>query len=230
MRWVLNYNAREQELTNADIARILKVSHGTISNYRTMKTSPKVKFIKDFCGSFGVDEEWLLKGKGEPFMGACALCPELCGPEMREDPFVTAVKSAPWSELISLFHPELPPFSEHEPAFSATGALEFSIAEDLTLAAKVLESRTHYATALHLNIRSFAGAVNDSSTLNSVLARLEDLEGKFENLHSDNKRLILDNNVLKEEIKKLKRHSGGCPPIALGVDHAAPTGTDAPET
>ncbi len=36
-------------------------------------------------------------------------------------------------------------------------AAEFSIAEDLTLAAKVLESRTHYATALHLNIRSFAG-------------------------------------------------------------------------
>jgi transcriptional regulator with XRE-family HTH domain len=95
----------------------------------------------------------------------------------------------------------------------------FSIADDLMLAAKVLESRTHYATALHLNIRSFAGAVDDSMQLNGIVSRVEKLAKNFEELKAEN-------DDLKKKINKLAGRHGGCPPTALGMEHAARTGTD----
>jgi len=53
------------------------------------------------------------------------------------------------------------------------------ISEDLTLAAKVLESNTAYATALHLNIRSFSAAVSAESLLVQYQRRFDDIEAKI---------------------------------------------------
>ncbi len=45
---------------------------------------------------------------------------------------------------------------------------EFKISEDLTMAARILESGTPYAIALHLNIRSFDKAITAESRIDSL--------------------------------------------------------------
>lgn len=193
IKWAIDYIVAEFELSNEKLANLAGLSTSTIDGYRRKLRVPKTEFFAFLCDKYDFYLEWFIYGNGEPFPGARFKYPEVC--------------AKVWPEEQN----------------QRSQAPEFSIAEDLTLAAKVLESRTHYATALHLNIRSFAGAVNDSSTLNSVLARLEDLEGKFDKMQ-------LENKNLRDEIKKLKGNSGGSAPIALGMDHAAPTGTEGQET
>ncbi len=124
-----------------------------------------------------------------------------------------------------------PPSAGHDPHHPAAAhAQEFSIAEDLILAAKVLESRTHYATALHLNIRSFIGGVSAEATISKCQDDLRaqgELLAKLQTRVDD---LDNQNSKLREEIKSLKGFSGGSPPIDLGMDHAAPTGTEDQKT
>jgi hypothetical protein len=211
-KWAIDYVIKTQHLSNVKLAEMMDIATGTINSYRRMTTTPNIEFILQFCELFTFSLLWFVEGIGYPFKDAWKTYPESKGPKPVPKP----------PDIPGLFGPHadepfIPPKSDDEKnSLSNTG---FSIAEDLTLAAKVLESNTHYATALHLNIRSFAGAVNDSATLNGVIGRLEDLEGKFEKLQTENK-------DLKDEIKKLKGNCGGSPPIALAMDHAALTGTE----
>ena len=165
-------------------------------------------------------KSWLLTGEGEPFVGAREKHPEICGPktpnEIKHDQITESVHYH-MKEAQLQYNPNSAQQSQghHVP--------EFSIADDLIIAAKVLESKTHYAMSLHLNIQSFYNGVNNLTTLNNVVTRLEELEGKFTQLQSEN-------NSLRDEVKKLRDHSGGCVPINLTPDNAAPTGTEDQET
>lgn len=202
--WAIKIIASEPELDKGipDVAlsKLLGTNKNTLAKYRQGKGLLKGEVIDNLVLHYDFNPMWLFRGQGEPFPGARAKYEDVCGPEE------SAPVAMPLTQALGIKTQ-----SHH--------VQEFSIAEDLTLAAKVLESKTHYATALHLNIRSFAGAVNDSSTLNSVLSRLEDLEGRLDKLQSEN-------NTLREEVKTLRGNPGGSPPIALGMDHVAPTGTE----
>lgn len=85
---------------------------------------------------------------------------------------------------------------------STAGAagVEFSISEDLVLAAKVLESKTHYATSLHLNIRSFASGLSDISILNEM----RDVQASLVGIEEKIKELQQENRVLRSEVNRLK--------------------------
>ncbi len=203
VRVAINKVAFERDFTNSTLASLLDSTATTISNYRTMKTMAKASFITRFCGLFECNKEWLLSGDGRPFLDSGDDSQEIFNKYFKI-PSKTAKRiKAIEDGIVTSDFPQTSTVKS-QPAPSQ----EFSISEDLTLAAKILESKTHYATALHLNIRSFAGALNDSSTLNGVLARLEDLEGKFDKMQ-------LENSNLRDEIKKLKGNSGGSAPIVL---------------
>jgi len=73
-------------------------------------------------------------------------------------------------------------------------AADIKISEDLTIAARVLESGTPYAIALHLNIRSFGNAVDAKERL----AVLESNQRDFE------KKVSEEINVLRAEVNRLK--------------------------
>ena len=105
-------------------------------------------------------------------------------------------------------------------------ARDFSIDEDLILATSVLKSRTHYATALHLNIRSFVAGVSSETTISKCLNDLRTQGELIAQLQARLDERDKQDNKLREEIKELKRTSGDCPPTALGMDHAARTGTE----
>lgn len=85
---------------------------------------------------------------------------------------------------------------------------QIKISEDLYLTTKVLESGTSYATALHLNIRSFAQAVDDKERITSVenkqrefeikvSVEIKNLKSNFETLQGENRTLRAENNRLK---------------------------------
>jgi transcriptional regulator with XRE-family HTH domain len=84
-RWVIDYICRIEGLTNETLAQIMGVNKGTVSNYRTMKTTPKREFVEKFYDKFNIDKDWFLNGRGEPFPGAREKYPEVCGPEKEGD-------------------------------------------------------------------------------------------------------------------------------------------------
>jgi len=81
VRWVINYVAERDGLSNAKIGKKLGVKGDTINSYRTMATDAKPDFYVRFSETFDIDLIWLLKGTGEPFPGARQQCPEVCGKE-----------------------------------------------------------------------------------------------------------------------------------------------------
>lgn len=213
--WIIDLIKKRDYLNNVQLAEKLGVNKNTVAAYSVGKGDLKGVALAGIVKHYGINGEWLISGHGEPFPGAKEKFPEVCGP-----PGVTAEQYAHIVATVreSQEHPET-----NAPPADPAPQRDFSIAEDVTLAIKVLESKTHYATALHLNIRSFAGAVDDKNALSQVMRRLEIMERKLDALQSENK-------GLKEEIKELKEAGGGCAPINLSPVNAAPTGTDNQET
>jgi len=184
-RWAIEYVCRMHRLTNETLAPFMGVHRGTVSNYRTMRTTPRADFIKHLCEQFDINEKWLTGGKGEPFPGARQKYPDICGPEeyVPQEPKVVAV-----NEGIS--------------AYNEINTIKIS--EDLTLAAAVLESDTPYAVALHLNIRSFARAVDADTQLSKIELRIDNLENKVNDLTDENR-------LLRERLDKVGQPAGSGP-------------------
>lgn len=207
-KWAIDHVINKDHLSNVRLAEMMDLAPGTINSYRRMTTVPNIEFVLKFCELFKFSILWFIQGTGYPFAGAKESHPESKGPFDHPKP----------PDMPGLFGPDADkpfvPLKRVEiitrgDADQQAGAPEFSIAEDLTLAAKVLESRTHYATALHLNIRSFAGAVKDATALNNVLARLEDLESKVDTLQGENKALRTEVNRLKATYENPTGRDGG---------------------
>lgn len=124
---------------------------------------------------------WLLTGKGEPYPGARAEHPQVCGQETPyiENAIVSITQEKPTAN---------PPVDSYES--------EFKISESLTKAAKVLESRTSYATALHLNIVHFHRAILAES-------EIENLKNKCDEMEKENKDLKARIDRLEAAMEKL---------------------------
>jgi transcriptional regulator with XRE-family HTH domain len=200
----------EKGLTQKELAEDpdIDISLPTIQRYES-GDEPSAKGIREIVKYFKCKKVWLLTGEGNKYINAGV-------PEPSAGPTYIKETAGPYPATRK---------GLIDPASSAP-AEEFSIAEDLILAARVLESRTHYAASLHMNIRSFMGGVSAETTMSKCqddLHRQGELIAQLQARLDERDR---QDKVLREEIKKLKGSSGGSPPIALGMDHAAHTGTD----
>jgi transcriptional regulator with XRE-family HTH domain len=85
--------------------------------------------------------------------------------------------------------------NSYPPAAAQTENSEhIKISEDLFLATRVLESGTTYATALHLNIRSFAKAIDAEERITVLESNQRDFERKMQ----------AEMNDLRKEVNRLK--------------------------
>jgi hypothetical protein len=66
---------------------------------------------------------------------------------------------------------------------------EIKISEDLILTTRVLESNTPYATALHLNIRSFSQAVEAKERISIVETNQQNMQAEIKELRKKVNRL-----------------------------------------
>ena len=103
---------------------------------------------------------------------------------------------------------------------------EIKISEALRMCSAVLESKTSYAVALYHNLMHFDRAVKNESLYNKCYDDLVSVNKSLSEMRSRMDEVEKVNKKLKDEIKKLQGQSGGSAPIALSMDHAAPTGTE----
>lgn len=201
----------DRGLNQGEAAAALTIKDRTYQNYEYGISKPNTENLKKIIDYYECSYIWLLDGKGVKY-------PKAGGPE-------------PYTELASAKEAPAPYATAREglinPAIAH--AQEFSIAEDLILAESVLKSRTHYATALHLNIRSFVGGVAAETTVSRCQDDLRVQGELIAQLQARLDGMDKQNSKLREEMEKLKKTRGDFPPIALEMDHAARTGTDDPE-
>jgi len=178
--WVINNVKEKEKLTNIQLAEILGVDKNTVRAYAKGKGSLKGCALSAIVKKFGINAEWLIAGNGEPFPGARQKYPEVCGPEdesiVSSIPRATARSDAPVVDA---------------PAF------QIDLGEDVRLAIEVLSSGTHYASSLHMNIRSFAAAVTDNRRLTALEQKMLDMDEKMD-------RMINQNKALQTEVNRLK--------------------------
>ena len=97
-------------------------------------------------------------------------------------------------------------------AAAARGSQEINIDEAIGKTYRVLRSGTPYAVALYLNIQQFSSSIDTRQELQTCQDEIKEVKAQM--------------SELREEIRKIKDTSGDYPPIALGLENAAPTGTD----
>jgi len=180
VRWAINYAAQEYGLTNKKLAEIIGCATSTINSYRRKVTLPGLEFFVVFLYQYGFILDWFVTGRGEPFPGARDKYPEVCGPE--EEPIVSSIPRA-------TARSDAPVVDAQE--------FQTELGDDVRLAIEVLSSGTHYASSLHMNIRSFAAAVTDNRRLTALEQKMLDMDEKMG-------RLINQNKALQAEVNRLK--------------------------
>ena len=161
-RWAINYVIAERKLSNDKLAQEMGVNVGTVNNYRTMRTDPRITFIEKFCKLYGFNYRWFMFGEEEPFPGAREKYPEICGTRFLQAYHVPGSSS---DEIVPKG------YKEGEDEMRGT-----RLSDDIALAARILESRTPYATALRLNIQAFGRAMSAEQRISQVEQRVTSSE------------------------------------------------------
>lgn len=67
---------QEKNLTQNQLADILRITRAHLGNLETGRRTPNAQTIRLMCLELGVNESWLLTGKGDPYSSASALHPQ----------------------------------------------------------------------------------------------------------------------------------------------------------
>ena len=153
--------------TKEQAAFSIGVSYGTYQRWEYAGL-PGRKNIRKIADFYGCSESWLNEGVGEPFPDKQTGYKEVILPERQ-------------------INIEGPGEYREKP---------FKISEDLAMAARILESSSSYAIALHLNIRSFDEALTDKERLTRLEAQMSEIFIEINALKNENK-------VLKERLDDL---------------------------
>lgn len=180
--WIINLIKKREGLNNVQLGEKLGVNKNTVQAYSKGTGDLKGIALAGIVKHFGIDGQWLIAGHGEPFPGARDKYPDVCGPE----------EYAEKQQKVSLVNDGTADYDN---------VRQFKISEDLTLATRVLESNTPYATALHLNIRSFARAVDADN-------RIAQVESEIDNLKKSVNDLVEENRLLNERLNKVGATAG----------------------
>ena len=73
--------SKNKGINDVDLAKILGTNKNTLAGYRQGKGPPQGKVIERLVAHYHFNPLWLFKGQGEPFPGARAKYPEVCGPD-----------------------------------------------------------------------------------------------------------------------------------------------------
>jgi phage repressor protein C with HTH and peptisase S24 domain len=87
----------DKGITDVDLAKILGTNKDTLAGYRRGEGLLKGEVIDRLVSHYNFSPQWLFKGQGEPFPGAIAKYPEVCGP-----PDASSYRTLP-------VHPDFPP-------------------------------------------------------------------------------------------------------------------------
>ena len=75
----------DRGITDVELAKVLGTNKNTLADYRKLKGLIKIEVIDNLVRRYGFSPQWIFKGEGEPFPGARAKYPEVCGAEPLND-------------------------------------------------------------------------------------------------------------------------------------------------
>lgn len=192
-------------ISNEDLARALGVNVKTLAAYKEGRGLLKGSVLEGLVTKFNFNSAWLIEGKSEPFPGAHAKYPDVCGVENDDSSGREVLPKVAGGE-------EMP---------------AFRISEAITSAVKILESDTPYATALHLNIKAFERGLQAEQRIDQVDKRLTESEKgareREDKLRFDFKKMTDD---LIDRIRALEKRNSELESI---TNETAPTGTSGKE-
>jgi transcriptional regulator with XRE-family HTH domain len=178
-------------LTQKEFVEKIGVSLGAVQLWESKDKYPNGEILTRMMEEFGVNLNWLMTGYGHKYV--------------RESDFKdTEIKKITEGRQITADKAEAPD--------------AIDIGDDIKLAIGVLTSGSPYATALHLNIRSFANAIADRERINNLESTMARFQARLDGLEAENKKL-------RNEIQDLKDADGCCEPPNLNTAHGH-TGTD----
>jgi len=162
--WALQLIKQDREIgkgiNDVDLAKKLGIDKNTLGSYRKGKGSFKSSVAEKLIEYYKFSADWLLRGAGAPFTGS-----EQYG---RKGGLVFVE-----SDLSSAR--EVPKhYEEGEDEMRGT-----KLSDDIALAARILESRTPYATALRLNIQAFGRAMSAEQRITQVEQRVTTSESQL---------------------------------------------------
>jgi hypothetical protein len=147
-----------------------------------MVTLPGLDFFVMFLYKYCFQLDWFVSGQGEPFPGARQEYPDICGPEDERPDHAR--------------HTEPPSVSESPPPYTDN----LSIADDLTKTARVLESKTPYATALHLLLNSLHRAIEVEAKHSDINKRFDALQNRLSDVEKRNDELSREVIILRGQL------------------------------
>lgn len=194
---------QESGLSLPAFAKRMRVSKNTLINYRDGSSYPNSEFLTKVCEEFLINPEWLLLGTG-PMKAEQSLSDMGMHLETIYPPGRKASSPTPSEEgevVLESADLDLNP----QPSVAAQG---FKISEDLQKAARVLESGTAYAIALHLNIQQFDRALDDHTGIQQ-LKRTVDRQGttisaQAETIQALQSTMAQESAAMRKEVEELK--------------------------
>lgn len=161
--WAINYLKKEHRLKDQELAKKWGIDKNTVAAYRRAKGIAKGNVLASLAKDFGINGEWIITGKGEPFPGARDKFPEVCGgpptPQAVYDRIDHVVKTAMVRET--------------QAEYSPVGGEQIDIA--IGKAYRVLAADNALSSALFLIIHQFAAALDADSDLKHCKQQLADL-------------------------------------------------------
>lgn len=211
---ICGYDGAESRLP---FAQKIGVSPKTVERWESKKKTnlPNGEALKKIYENFQdpqeqVNIDWLITGRGEPYPGARAAFPEMCGPLL---PYNNDTQHRTVHDQEGLFgeteHIEQDGIKLAVTTHESRGALKqrsqedvgIKISEVLTKTAEVLESGTSYATALHLNIVHFHRAIKTEPEISELRVENKELKSRVDKLEKAVEKLMGEQTAAQEKSK-----------------------------
>lgn len=175
----------DKGITDIDLAKKLGTNENTLAAYRKKQGLLKGMVLENLAICYNFNPFWLLRGYGEPFPGARLKYPDMCGPDHTTNHSSVKENVASYNAPIST---------------TPVTPQDYRISDALSMCARVLESGTSYATALHLNIQHFDRAISAES-------RIAHVEQNYIKMEAENTKMKIELANIKLEVDKLKENT-----------------------
>lgn len=194
---------QESGLSLPAFAKRTRVSKNTLINYRDGASYPNSEFLTKVCEEFLINPQWLLLGTGpmkaEQSISDFGMHNEAVYSEGDIRKKTAAAPRPPGRKAASLTNQDQAQVMLDDQALDlnpepSTEPQGFKISDDLHKAARVLESGTAYAIALHLNIQQFDRALDDNVGIQQLKQTMRSMQIT----------MAQESSAMRKEVEELK--------------------------
>lgn len=201
------------------VAEVLEIRPKSMATAK-MRNSIPYEELTSFCDKEGISLNWMLFGTGSKKLVNASFT----GIKDNEDNYNhNGSEPSHHSAAVLMPVPDLNVPPGIDPAVQAMSDIKEIFDSGDPILVPAIQFNLHAFKRALLRERQFDQVLKENEELKDRISKLEllydDLKRKFEVL-------LMENQALRTENKKLQELNGGCAPTVLSPDNAAPTGTE----